>query len=120
MIKVRLKKKIISNLQEHIKYFAINPVDMLDSIAVILIGTTSSDHQVLMELVENIQKKLKEYFMLNGLMIGQFFQGCNLRGVHSQNFFPFDVSIPIIGMRRMVPQDIVFVSDNKKAHKYFS
>lgn len=79
----------------------------------LIIGFIHADAQVkpLNDIVESIQQLYKSSFIKQQLMIGQFFDGCQAGGIHNESFKPFNAPVPIIGIRKLMPQDIVFLTD---------
>jgi hypothetical protein len=62
--------------------------------------------------VECVQKQLKPAFVERHLMIGQFYEGCEVPGLWNVNFRPLQSPIPLIAIRHMVPTDIAFLYGN--------
>lgn len=62
-------------------------------------------------LVERVQRALKPSYIAEKLMIGQFYPGCSVTGIHNTDFKPFATQYPLIGIRHMMPQDLVFISE---------
>jgi hypothetical protein len=69
--------------------------------------------------VEYVQKQLKPAFVERRLMVGQFYQGCEVTGLWSKGFRPLQSPVPLIAIRHMVPTDIAFLYDNERyTHAY--
>jgi hypothetical protein len=67
-----------------------------------------------------LQRELKDEFVSNGLMIGQFHPKCEARGLWSGEFRPLQSPIPLLAIREMVPSDLPFlVESTLHASKYF-
>lgn len=67
-------------------------------------------------LIDEIQTELKPDFIIeNGLMFGEFHQSSNSNAIYNENFYPFRTQVPLLVIRYMVANDIIFL--NQK-HKY--
>lgn len=65
-------------------------------------------------LIEDVQKTLKPSFVAAGLMIGEFFPGCESPGLHSATFRPMDTSFSSLAIRRMTVSDLPFMLDDDR------
>lgn len=59
-------------------------------------------------MVGRVHSWLKEEFVSLGFMLGDFWPEHETLGLHSEEFRPFTSPLPILGMRHMVPADLVF------------
>ena len=62
--------------------------------------------------LDELQARLKEAFVREGLMIGQFHPHCEQSGLWNENFRPLKAPIPLLAIRRMVPSDLPFLLDS--------
>jgi len=63
--------------------------------------------------LEDIHKKLKLEFVLNGFMIGDFYPGCKKSSARNDSFFPMDSPIAAFVIRRITPHDILFLNNSE-------
>jgi len=68
------------------------------------------------EVIERVQNELKQYFVKNGLMIGQFYPNCSSPGIHNPKFRPLKSPIPLLVIRYMVKYDYVFLEDYEEEY----
>jgi len=61
------------------------------------------------KLVDDIQQKLKPFFVEAGLMIGEFHQLNQSPGLHNPNFRPLRSPIPMLAIRFMIEADLPFL-----------
>jgi hypothetical protein len=61
-------------------------------------------------LIDEAQKKLKEESVPMGLMIGQFYPGCEEPGIRNRNFRPLQSPLPLLAIRNMVGSDFPFLA----------
>ena len=67
-----------------------------------------------------LQRELKDEFVSNGLMVGQFHPRCEAPGLWSREFRPLQSPIPLLAIREMVPSDLPFlVGSALHASAYF-
>jgi len=64
------------------------------------------------EHVNELQKQLKPGFVGDGLMIGQFYEGCMEPGLWNGDFHPLQSPLPLLAIRHMVPSDFPFLRGN--------
>jgi hypothetical protein len=64
------------------------------------------------EAIDGLQARLKDFFVRDGLMIGQFHPGNEEPGLHSARFRPFRTPVPALAMRGMVSSDAPFLLGN--------
>ena len=118
------KDNIIINLMENSAIFR-----LLDSIrdksvfnCMLIVFPDLSDQEV--HLIDQIQRKKKEYFLEKGLMLGEFHNANNSKGLHNKEFKPFQSPYPMLAIRKMVHQDLPFMDLDtdtpKKRHRYLS
>lgn len=60
-------------------------------------------------LVDEIQQRLKPFFVEEGLMIGEFHQWNQTPGLHNDQFRPLRSPIPMLAIRFMVESDLPFL-----------
>lgn len=71
-----------------------------------------------MPLFDAIHADLKTDFMKNGLMLGQFYQGCPQEGIHSANFKPLGIAPwPCFAIRYMASHDYRFFDRTNVDHE---
>ncbi len=63
-------------------------------------------------VVAAVQQRLKPAFVARRLMIGQFYPGCDERGLWNPEFRPLQCPVPLIAIRNMVPTDVAFLYDD--------
>lgn len=73
----------------------------------------SFDHEDPAEL-DNLQAQLKDEFVTQGLMIGQFHPHCEEPGLWNRDFRPLQAPLPILAIRYMVPFDLPFLVDEQQ------
>lgn len=62
----------------------------------------------LMALVERVHQRIKPEFVAGGFMVGDFWPGHEGIGVHNPDFRPLSSPVPILGIRHVVPPDLIF------------
>jgi hypothetical protein len=67
-------------------------------------------------LIDNIQQKLKPFFVEEGLMIGEFHKHTETRGLYNQDFYPLRSPVPLIAIRFMVEADLPFLMNANNLH----
>ncbi|MFJ4143615.1 DUF6875 domain-containing protein [Pseudomonas sp. NPDC089734] len=63
------------------------------------------------ETVNTLHARLKPAFLDAGLMLGEFYEGCEKPGLRNQNFRPLRAPTPLLVVREMVEIDIAFLAD---------
>lgn len=61
-------------------------------------------------LIDDAQKRLKKESVSTGLMIGQFYPGCDEPGIRNPDFRPLQSPIPLLAIRHMVSSDFPFLA----------
>ncbi|MGF6887591.1 hypothetical protein ABIA39_006304 [Nocardia sp. GAS34] len=61
------------------------------------------------ENLEAVQRNLKTKFVEQGLMLGQFYPGCTVAGLHNPDFPALDSPLPLLAVRQMAPTDFAFL-----------
>jgi hypothetical protein len=61
-------------------------------------------------LIDEAQKHLKEKSVAMGLMIGQFYPGCEARGIRNPEFRPLQSPLPLLAIRHIVGSDLPFLA----------
>jgi Domain of unknown function (DUF6875) len=59
--------------------------------------------------LEPLQKLLKPKFVNRGIMVGQFYAGCQESGLWNDSFRALESPIPLLAIRNMVPSDFPFL-----------
>lgn len=72
------------------------------------------------EYIDAVQAALKSDFVRNGLMIGQFHEGCPEPGLHNADFRPLQSPIPLLAIRNMVRTDIPFLAHDEELMEAYS
>ncbi len=60
--------------------------------------------------LDDLQRSLKDSFVEQGLMIGQFHPKCDQPGLWNDDFRPLRSPIPLLAIRIMVPGDLPFLT----------
>ena len=61
-------------------------------------------------LIDQAQRRLKSKFVPSGLMIGQFYPGCEEPGIRNSEFRPLRSPMPLLAIRHMVSSDFLFLT----------
>lgn len=64
-------------------------------------------------VLDIVHENIKTEFVQAGLMIGQFHQKCDVRGVHNSGFRASRSPHPLIAIRHMEVHDIIFLGDGR-------
>jgi hypothetical protein len=64
--------------------------------------------QEMKAMVARVHERLKPDFVRLGYMLGDFWPTHETLGLHSPDFRPFTSPFPLLGIRHMVPADLVF------------
>jgi hypothetical protein len=75
------------------------------TVLVVLPGFDLADSRPL----DALQARLKDAFVYEGLMVGQFHPRCAQRGLWNEDFRPLTAPIPLLAIRRMVASDLPFL-----------
>lgn len=59
--------------------------------------------------IEAVQRDQKTRFVKKGLMLGQFYPGCTVAGLHNPDFPALDAPLPLLAVRHMVATDLMFL-----------
>lgn len=59
--------------------------------------------------IEAVQRDQKTRFVHDGLMLGQFYPGCTVAGLHNPHFPALDSPLPLLAVRHMVATDFLFL-----------
>ena len=78
------------------------------TILVVLPGFDRADARPL----DALQGRLKEAFVREGLMVGQFHPYCTQSGLWNEDFRPLRSPLPLLAIRRMVASDLPFLLDS--------
>jgi hypothetical protein len=63
------------------------------------------------DYINGLHQRLKPSFVARGMMLGEFFHSCDKPGLRNPEFRPLRSPLPLLVIRPMVRQDIVFLSD---------
>jgi hypothetical protein len=61
-------------------------------------------------VIDAAQRRLKERFVSQGLMIGQFYPGCTEPGIRNPDFRPLQSPVPLLAIRHMASSDFPFIA----------
>jgi hypothetical protein len=61
-------------------------------------------------MIDEAQRRLKENSVAAGLMIGQFYPGCEEPGIRNREFKPLRSPLPLLAIRHMVSSDLPFLT----------
>ncbi|MEV6136986.1 DUF6875 domain-containing protein [Nocardia sp. NPDC051990] len=64
--------------------------------------------------IDVVQQVQKTRFVDKGLMLGQFYPGCTVAGLHNPNFPALDAPLPILAVRYMAPTDFPFLNTRQE------
>ena len=59
--------------------------------------------------LDAVQRSQKTGFVRQGLMLGQFYPGCSVAGLHNPDFPALDSPLPLLAVRHMAPTDFAFL-----------
>jgi hypothetical protein len=62
--------------------------------------------------LDALQARLKDAFVREGLMVGQFHPRCEQGGLWNEHFRPLRAPVPLLAIRRMVSSDLPFLLDS--------
>jgi hypothetical protein len=65
-------------------------------------------------LVSSVQQEIKPSFVAQGLMIGEFFPGCETGGLHNPEFRPLNTPFCSLAIRYMTPSDLPFMMNDDR------
>lgn len=65
-------------------------------------------------MIERVQKQLKPEYVSCGLMIGQFYPGCEEGGIRNPAFRPLDAPVISLAVRHMALADAPFMLDDPR------
>lgn len=61
-------------------------------------------------IIDEVQRRLKEASVARGLMIGQFYPGCEEPGIRNPGFRPLQSPLALLAIRHMVSSDFPFLA----------
>jgi hypothetical protein len=64
--------------------------------------------------LDAVQRSQKTRFVDKGLMLGQFYPGCTIAGLHNPDFPALDSPLPLLAVRHMAPTDFAFLKTQRK------
>jgi len=82
--------------------------DSMGHFRTIVVGFPRMDDAVGLETLRKVQRRLKIYCLLRGLMIGRFHAGSNDPGLWNPDFRPLRSPIPLLAIRQVVENDAPF------------
>lgn len=65
-------------------------------------------------MIERVQRRLKPDYVASGLMIGQFFPGCEESGIHNPDFRPLNAPVISLAVRFMALADAPFMLGDQR------
>jgi hypothetical protein len=65
------------------------------------------------KLIDDTQNRLKDEFVKDGLMLGEFHLLNNSAGLRNPDFYPLRTPYPCLALRHMVPSDLPFLKRRK-------
>jgi heptaprenyl diphosphate synthase len=71
-------------------------------------------------VLDIVHAKIKHKFVDSGLMIGQFHQNCNERGIYNRGYRVSLSPYPLIAIRHMALHDIIFLRENEDWFKAYN
>lgn len=74
--------------------------------AILILFPTVTDYN----LIDEAQRRLKREFLAMGLMIGQFYPGCEEPGIRNPQFRPLQSPLALLAIRHMVSSDFPFLA----------
>lgn len=66
--------------------------------------------RIITRQIERVQSALKPEFVSRGMMIGEFWPGHTMPGLHNRSFRPLAAPVPMLAIRHMVVTDLLFLS----------
>jgi hypothetical protein len=93
-------------------FYDLSPVDGPDAVvkAILILFPQITDYGI----IDQAQRRLKEKSIPAGLMIGQFYPGCDEPGVRNSAFRPLQSPIPLLAIRYMVGSDFPFLAPQSR------
>jgi uncharacterized protein DUF6875 len=76
----------------------------------VLFLPVGAEPAVLVDAVTQVQRELRCEAIRRGCMVGEFFPGHPMPGIHNPEFRPLNSPRPILGIRTMVDTDVLFLS----------
>lgn len=73
--------------------------------AILILFPTVTDY----DMIAEAQRRLKREFIAMGLMIGQFYPGCEEPGIRNPEFKPLRSPLALLAIRRMMSSDFPFL-----------
>jgi hypothetical protein len=89
-------------------FHSLPPVDGPDALlkSILILFPTVTDYS----LIDEAQRRLKKDSVAMGLMIGQFYPGCEEPGTRNPEFRPLQSPIALLAIRHMVSSDFPFLA----------
>jgi heptaprenyl diphosphate synthase len=105
-----LESIVVSYIEEFKRLQPFDP-NMRFKKALLIVFPDIPDTQL--NILDLVHETTKSAFVQSGLMIGQFHQKCDVRGIHNPAFRAAKAPYPLMAIRNMEVHDIVFLSDWK-------
>lgn len=115
------KTSLIENLIGYKNWFPeIEPKDedyRIFKTIIILFPNLNEEQYSMLDIVQN---SLKNEFLKNGMMLGQFHANCEEEGIRNPSFRPLKSPMPLLAIRYITPGDVVFMkkADGKYDYDY--
>jgi hypothetical protein len=71
------------------------------------------------EVINDLHRRLKPFFLSHGMMLGEFFADNSKPGLHNPEFRPLRSDVPLLVIRAMMLTDIAFLSDRARFVRAF-
>jgi hypothetical protein len=82
----------------------------------VLFIPVGADRGALIDAVSRVQQQLRGEATRRGCMVGEFFPGHPMPGIHNPRFRPLDSPRPVLGIRTMVDTDVLFLTMPDEEH----
>ncbi|MFE3262091.1 DUF6875 domain-containing protein [Nocardia sp. NPDC059091] len=69
--------------------------------------------------IDTVQHDQKTKFVEQGLMLGQFYPGCTVPGLHNPSFPALDAPLPMLAIRYMAATDFPFLSSRHEWMNFY-
>jgi hypothetical protein len=102
-------RKRVRGLVEALLQASASAADQRMYLAAVVIPYGQPDRTITRQ-IECVQSALKPEFVSRGMMIGEFWPGHPMPGLHNQSFRPLAAPVPMLAMRHMVATDLLFLS----------
>jgi hypothetical protein len=96
------------DIYEHLEVLN-DSTNLLKCVTIIFIGDNITS-----EIIDYIHQANKILYVNKGLMLGQFYPGCDIAGIRNKKFMPLDSPMPLLVVRQMVKNDYMFLNDDNR------